>query len=218
MSRPSNFYLIAYNFLQALGWAVSLSRVMNSLVLTKSLNGAYNSAGDLIFFLQTLSFMEVLHGAIGLVPSGVLLPLMQWGGRTHFLLAIVRRLDEVQELPSIFITFFAWSISDIIRYSHYALNCAGYSPFWVTYLRYTAFIVLYPLGMAIGEMWIMYQALPLIKEKNLYADFFNRFPFNYYSFVMAVLVCYPFLWLKLYLHLFKQRRSKLGKRHHKKKN
>ncbi|RZC83988.1 hypothetical protein C5167_046776 [Papaver somniferum] len=192
MSRPSNFYLIAYNSLQALGWAVSLSRVLNSLVSTKSLNGAYTSAGDLICFLQTLSFMEVLHGAIGLVPSGVLLPLMQWGGRSHFLLVIVRRLDE------------------IIRYSHYALNCAGFSPFWITCLRYTAFIVLYPLGMAIGEMWIMYQALPLIKEKNLYADFFNRFPFNYYSFVMAVLVCYPFLWLKLYLHLFKQRRSKLG--------
>ncbi|RZC78703.1 hypothetical protein C5167_002905 [Papaver somniferum] len=200
MSRPSNFYLIAYNSLQALGWAVSLSRILNSFVSTKSLNGAYTFAGDLICFLQTLSFMEVLHGAIGLVPSGVLLPLMQWGGRTHFLLAIVRRLDE------------------IIRYSHYASNCAGFSPFWITYLRYTAFIVLYPLGMAIGEMWIMYQALPLIKEKNLYADFFNRFPFNYYSFVMAVLVCYPFLWLKLYLHLFKQRRSKLGKRHSKKKN
>ncbi|KAI3937960.1 hypothetical protein MKX01_027887 [Papaver californicum] len=186
MSRPSNFYLIAYNSLQALGWAVSLSRVLNSLVSIKSLNGAYTSAGDLICFLQTLSFLEVLHGDIGLVPSGVLLPLMQWGGRTHFLLAIVRRLDE------------------IIRYSPYALNCAGFSPFWVTYLRYTAFIVLYPLGMAIGEIWIMYQALPLIKDKNLYADFFNRFPFNYYSFVMAVLVCYPFLWLKLYLHLFKQ--------------
>ncbi|MCL7036648.1 hypothetical protein MKW94_007772, partial [Papaver nudicaule] len=89
----------------------------------------------------------------------------------------------------------------IIRYSHYALNCAGFSPFWVTYLRYTTFVVLYPLGMAIGEMWIMYQALPLIKERNLY----------------DVLVCYPFLWLKLYLHLFKQRQSKLGKHHSKKK-
>lgn len=31
----------------------------------------------------------------GIVPSGVLLPLMQWGGRTHFLLAIVRQIPEV---------------------------------------------------------------------------------------------------------------------------
>lgn len=33
----------------------------------------------------------------------------------------------------------------------------------------------------------------------------------------VVLLCYPFLWLRLYLHLFKQRRSKLGKHHGKKR-
>ncbi|OVA18277.1 Protein-tyrosine phosphatase-like [Macleaya cordata] len=187
MSRPSNFYLLAYNSLQAVGWAVSLSRVLSSFVSTKSFNGAYTSAGDLICFLQTISFLEVIHGAIGLVPSGVLLPLMQWGGRTHFLLAILCKLVEIQELPSVFITFFAWSLSEVIRYSHYALNCVGICPFWVTYLRYTAFIVLYPLGMAVGEMWLMYQALPIIKKKNLYADFFDGFPFNYYSFVMVLI-------------------------------
>lgn len=32
---------------------------------------------------------------IGLVPSGVMLVLMQWGGRTHFLLAIVSQITEV---------------------------------------------------------------------------------------------------------------------------
>ncbi|XP_019195095.1 PREDICTED: very-long-chain (3R)-3-hydroxyacyl-CoA dehydratase 2-like [Ipomoea nil] len=92
-------------------------------------------------FLQSLAFLEVLHGAIGIVPSGVLLPLMQWGGRTHFLLAIVRSITEVQELPAVFITFSAWSISEVIRYSHYALNCISSAPHWVTYLKYTAFIV-----------------------------------------------------------------------------
>lgn len=40
----------------------------------------------------------------------------------------------------------------------------------------------------------------------------------YLNFLYQVLLlCYPFLWLKLYLHMFKQRRSKLGKRHEKKK-
>lgn len=29
------------------------------------------------------------------MPSGVVHPLMQWGGRIHFLLAIVRQVDEV---------------------------------------------------------------------------------------------------------------------------
>ncbi|XP_058099074.1 uncharacterized protein LOC131243611 isoform X2 [Magnolia sinica] len=183
MPHPSNLYLFAYNSLQAFGWMLSLSRILSSFISTNSINGAYASAGDIICLLQTASFLEVIHSAIGIVPSGVLLSLMQWGGRTHFLLAIVRKIVEVQELPSVFITFVAWSISEVIRYSQYALNCIGMCPSWLTYLRYTAFIPLYPIGVAPGEMWLMYQALPLIKEKKLYANVFDRLPFSYYSFV-----------------------------------
>ncbi|WOK96941.1 very-long-chain (3R)-3-hydroxyacyl-CoA dehydratase 2 [Canna indica] len=205
MSRPSALYLLCYNSLQSIGWALALARILSS-----SVHGAYASAGDLICFLQAISFMEVVHAAVGLVPSGVLLSLMQWGGRTHFLLAILRQIPELQDLPSVFITFLAWSMTEVIRYTHYALSCIGISMSWLTYLRYTAFIILYPIGVAPGEMWLMYQALPLIKQRNLYANFFGRLSISYYYFVLVVLICYPVLWLKLYMHLFKQRRSKLG--------
>ncbi|XP_008788077.1 very-long-chain (3R)-3-hydroxyacyl-CoA dehydratase 2 [Phoenix dactylifera] len=217
MPQLSKLYLVFYNSLQCLGWALALSRVLGSVLATNSIRGAYASAGDIICLLQTISFLEVIHAAVGLVSSGAVLALMQWGGRTHFLLAIVRQIPEVQNLPSVFITFMAWSITEVIRYSHYALSCTGTCPLWLTYLRYTAFILLYPIGVAPGEMWLMYQALPFIKERDLYANFFNRLSISYYSFILAVLVCYPVLWLKLYLHLFKQRRSKLGKHQRKKR-
>nr|AKM76690.1 protein-tyrosine phosphatase-like protein [Pelargonium tetragonum] len=217
MPQLSNLYLFLYNSLQSIGWALALFRVLSSFVLTKSTHEAYASAGELICYLQTAEFLEVIHGAIGLVPSGALLPLMQWSGRTHFLLAIVRGITEVQELPSVFITFVAWSLSEIIRYPQYALSCLGHCPSWITYLRYTAFIFLYPIGMAPGEMWLMYQALPYIKEKHLYGDSLLGLPISYYNFVQVLLLCYPFLWLKLYLHLFKQRKWKLSKQHEKKK-
>ncbi|XP_059660693.1 uncharacterized protein LOC132307055 [Cornus florida] len=216
MSQLLNLYLFAYNSLQAFGWAISLFRIISNFVSTKSFDGAYSSAGELISLLQTVAFLEVLHGAIGIVPSGALVPLMQWGGRTHFLLAIVNRIEEVQELPSVFIAFVAWCLIEVIRYPHYALNCIGSSPSLITYLRYTAFIVLFPTGFT-GEMWLMYEALPFIKTKNLYSDLFDGFPFSYYDFVKVLLLCYPFLWLKLYLHMFKQRKSKLSKQHTKKK-
>ncbi|MCD9560914.1 hypothetical protein HAX54_019737 [Datura stramonium] len=54
-------------------------------------------------------------------------------------------------LPSVFITFSAWSLSEVIRYSHYALSCIGGPPYFITYLRYTAFILLYPIGVWPGE-------------------------------------------------------------------
>ncbi|KAJ8439915.1 hypothetical protein Cgig2_003981 [Carnegiea gigantea] len=165
---------------------------------------------------------------------------MQWGGRTHYLLAIVQKIDEVlsfssllpwllpknlrlvlkslqvQESPSIFATFVSWSICDFIRYSHYAMNCIGYCPHWSTFIRYTAFIPLYPLGAA-GEVWLMYHALPYIREKDLYGDFFSYFPLSYYTFIQILLLCYPLCWGKLYVHLLKQRQSKLGKHHGKKR-
>uniref|UniRef100_M1B9E8 Very-long-chain (3R)-3-hydroxyacyl-CoA dehydratase n=1 Tax=Solanum tuberosum TaxID=4113 RepID=M1B9E8_SOLTU len=68
----------------------------------------------------------------------------------------------------------------VIRYSHYALSCIGSPPYLITYLRYTAFILLYPVGVGPGEIWLMYQALPFIKTRNLYAD---TLPFSYYNFV-----------------------------------
>ncbi|XP_073156902.1 uncharacterized protein [Henckelia pumila] len=213
MAQLRNLYLISYNFFQALGWSFSLFRILSGFLSTQSIHGAYASAGELICWLQTLAFLEVIHGAIGIVPSGVLFPLMQWGGRTHFLLAVLRRIHEVQNLPSVAITFFAWSLSEVIRYSHYVLNLTGGTPKWITLVRYNAFIFLYPIGVFPGEMWLMYKALPLIKKKKLYAD---HLPFSYYNFVVLLLFCYPFFWLKLYLHLFKQRRSKLGKSKRKK--
>ncbi|XP_020113939.1 very-long-chain (3R)-3-hydroxyacyl-CoA dehydratase 2 isoform X2 [Ananas comosus] len=175
-----------------------------------------SSSVSLEGLLQAVSFLESIHAAVGLVPTGVLVSLMQWGGRTHFLLAIVRQIPEVQSHPSVFITFTAWCMSEVIRYSHYALSCIRICPWWLTYLRYTAFIFLYPIGVAPGEMWLMYEALPFVKERNLYSNFFNKFPISYYSFLVALLMCYPILWLKLYLHLFKQRRSKLGRQQRKK--
>ncbi|XP_020252582.1 very-long-chain (3R)-3-hydroxyacyl-CoA dehydratase 2 [Asparagus officinalis] len=217
MARPSMLYLFSYNSPSlSFGWSLALCKIVGNLITTSSIDGTYASAGDLICILQTISFLEVMHAAIGLVPSGVLLALMQWGGRTHFLLAIVRQIVEVQELPSVFITFMSWSISEVVRYSHYATSCIGICPSWLTYFRYTLFIPLYPIGVAPGEMWLMYQALPFIKDRNLYSKVFDKLPFSYYSFVMIVLVFYPILWSKLYLHLFKQRRSKL-KNHQKKK-
>ncbi|KAK6142109.1 hypothetical protein DH2020_006977 [Rehmannia glutinosa] len=234
MSQLRNSYLFFYNLFQAFGWGLSLFRILSNFISANSVTGTFSSAGELICLLQSLAFLEVIHGAIGIVPSGFLLPLLQWGGRIHFLLAIVRRIHEVQELPSVFITFIAWSLSEVIRYSHYALNCLGSPPNWVTFIRYNAFIVLYPIGVFPGEMWLMYQALPYIKKENLYAD---SLPFSYYNFVtvyffglknlynlpfrlsvQVLLFCYPFLWMKLYLHVFKQRRSKLGKQQKKKPN
>ncbi|XP_004961842.1 very-long-chain (3R)-3-hydroxyacyl-CoA dehydratase 2 isoform X2 [Setaria italica] len=134
MARPSKLYLVCYNSLQALGWFIALLRLLPCLAHPVSAHSAYAVAGDLICFLQTCAILETVHAAIGLVPTAPLLTVLQWGGRTHFVLAVVRQIPQVQSSPSVFITFMAWSIAEVIRYSHYALTTLKVCPSWVTYL------------------------------------------------------------------------------------
>ncbi|KAH7436666.1 hypothetical protein KP509_05G030200 [Ceratopteris richardii] len=103
----------------------------------------------------------------------------------------------------------AWSLIEVIRYPQYALSTIGLCPRWLTWLRYTAFIPLYPIGAWCGEVLLYYQALPYIKKSNLFGSFFDKLPFSYYNFIVAGLVLYPFLWLSLYMHMLKQRKIKL---------
>ncbi|CAK7331636.1 unnamed protein product [Dovyalis caffra] len=49
MPAFSKLYLFVYNSLQAFGWGVSLFAILNNFFSTHSLNGAYASAGDLIY-------------------------------------------------------------------------------------------------------------------------------------------------------------------------
>lgn len=205
-------YLTAYNFAQAFGWAVALGRISQQAARKHSIGVAFDAAGDLVRLLQLAAFLEVLHAVLGIVPSKVLPAFLQWGGRYHWIAAVVCNVKQVQRLPSVFITFAAWSLTEVIRYPQYALNMIGLCPWWLTWLRYSIFIPLYPIGALCGEVLLVYQALPFIKQMNLYDSIFSKLPFSYYNFVLVVLALYPFLWLILYIYMFKQRQSKLGKR------
>ncbi|GAY38176.1 hypothetical protein CUMW_034690 [Citrus unshiu] len=203
--QPIKLYLFGYNSLQAAGWIVAIFMLLSNLLSTKSIAGTFASAGEII-----------CQSCFGILPSGVRLPFMQWCGRTLFFLVTAREIVQVQDHPSLFITFLAWCLIEVIRYPFYALNTIGACPHWLTYLRYTMFIPLYPIGV-LGEMLLLYQAFPYMKEKNIFANFFAILPFSYYNVVQVVFVMYPFAWIKLYSHMLKQRGSKLGKRQEKKK-
>ncbi|KAH9326193.1 hypothetical protein KI387_006371, partial [Taxus chinensis] len=184
MGRLTSLYLFTYNAAQAFGWTLALIRLISNVSLTKSIDGAYAASGELICLLQLCAVMEVFHAAIGIVPSRVLPVLMQWGGRTHFVAAIVSQIPEIQKLSVVFITFMAWALSEVIRYPQYALSAIRLCPGWLTWLRYSAFVILYPIGAIVGEMLVMYQALPHIKKKNLYGNVFDKLPFSYYLFIV----------------------------------
>ena len=122
----------------------------------------------------------------------------------------------------------AWSITEVIRYSFYALGLIKsvpslltwmrYAHFYLIYLismlrfRYTFFIVLYPMG-ASGEVLTMIAALPEIySKKHLSFELPNamNFGFSYYYFVIILCLYYLPGFPQLYLYMFQQRKKYVG--------
>ena len=104
---------------------------------------------------------------MGIIAGSPVAALMQWGGRSNVLFAIIRCVPEVQATVAVGATFLVWSLSEVIRYPWYAAGTAGTCPYWLTWLRYTAFIPLYPVGV-VGEMAAVYLALPYIGQRKLH--------------------------------------------------
>ncbi|GAY38175.1 hypothetical protein CUMW_034680 [Citrus unshiu] len=98
--QPIKLYLFGYNSLQAAGWIVAIFMLLSNLLSTKSIAGTFASAGEIIWILQTAAFLEVVHGAVGILPSGVRLPFMQWCGRTLFFLVTAREIVQVHYVHS----------------------------------------------------------------------------------------------------------------------
>ncbi|CAH2099944.1 unnamed protein product [Euphydryas editha] len=171
-----------------------------------------SSSVDPQFLVCLHLFYKVLHAAIKLVPSSVIVVLMQVYSRVFLVLGILVATDSATVSPGLPLCILAWSITEIIRYAYYAFNLLNVVPQLLLFLRYSTFLVLYPLGIT-GELLCMYHSLDEIHEKQLYTiSMPNKwnFIFNYYY----ILIFYMFLYIPLFPYLFghmlKQRRKMLG--------
>ncbi|KAL4859657.1 Very-long-chain (3R)-3-hydroxyacyl-CoA dehydratase 2 [Chlorella vulgaris] len=207
----SRAYLLLYNVAMFAGWAYALYELAKHASAKNTVEGSYAAAGDTIRLFQLVSGLEILHAALGLVGGSWGAALMQWAGRSNVLFGVVAAEPEVQGSLAVGIMCWAWALSEVIRYPWYAASLAGICPRWLTWLRYTAFIPLYPLGV-VGEMWAVVLALPHIKQNGLHTISMpnaGNFAFDYSLFLKVLLCLYPFLWFRLYSFLFSQRRKKL---------
>ncbi|PNH00928.1 3-hydroxyacyl-CoA dehydratase 2, partial [Tetrabaena socialis] len=111
--------------------------------------------------VQGLSLLETAHAAVGLVPSSPVLALMQWAGRSNVLFLIVEPIDQLHASWWAVVLLACWAAAEVIRYPQYAMTVLGACPAWLTWLRYTMFIPLFPAGV-VAEMALMAAALPTL--------------------------------------------------------
>lgn len=72
---------------------------------------------------------------------------MQVSSRFLLVWAIVDSFPFLALSPVYSSMLFAWSVTEVIRYSYFALTLSGWQPRLLTWLRYNTFFVLYPIGI-----------------------------------------------------------------------
>ena len=192
---------LAYNAFHAVGWAYALALMMNSILLSGNGNefDFEASGGGVVVALQTIALVEPILCLFGVIPSSIITVIFQLIARNVVILLAVARHPELQDHTSVKLFLVGWMAIEVIRFPWLCFKIVGQPPKALTYIRYAAPLLLYPIGGA-GEGWTMWRA------KNS-AD---AFTFAGASFTLGSFIVYVYLplylpgFFYLYANAFKQ--------------
>ena len=124
----------------------------------------------------------------------------------------INHIESSQTSPGLTLMLLAWCLIEVVRYSYYATNLVNVNVQVLTWLRYTLFIVLYPMG-ATGELWCYFDSLSYLKNsKVMRLEMPNDFNLTFCPYVatMMLMIAYAPGFPPMYLHMLAQRRKVLG--------
>jgi len=201
-----NAYLLAYNLAQSAGWFFVLTTIISKYAATSSYSEAASAATPAVLFVQSLALLELVNSLLKIVPGSASSAFMQLFGRNAILFFWLYCSDLAN--GAVFGMYLTWSISECIRYPFYATSVFDSSPSLLVWMRYSAFAVLYPIGIAF-ECAVMHTSMPVIS--NLYpltVAGANLTPML--SYVYAA-YAYGVCGVALYRYMLKQRKKVLGR-------
>jgi len=174
--------------------------------------GLYPATRLTLQVFQTGAVLEIVHAATGLVRSPVMVTVQQVFSRVYVTWAILALCPPSQTSLGFPLLLFAWTITEIIRYSMYAINLFSSPPYFLTWLRYTFFIIAYPVGVT-GELLASYSAMLYSSEKGLLSITLPNslnFTFSFPLLILGIMLMYIPLFPPMYLHMFTQRKKVLS--------
>uniref|UniRef100_A0ABI7Y8X5 Very-long-chain (3R)-3-hydroxyacyl-CoA dehydratase n=1 Tax=Felis catus TaxID=9685 RepID=A0ABI7Y8X5_FELCA len=163
-------YLFMYNLVQFLGFSwIFVNMTVRFFILGKeSFYDTFHTLADMMYFCQMLSVVETINAAIGVIKSPVIPCLIQLLGRNFILFIIFGTMEEMQNKAVVFFVFYTWSAVEIFRYPFYMLSCIDMDWKVLTWLRYTVWIPLYPLG-CLAEAVSVIQSIPVFNETGRFS-------------------------------------------------
>jgi len=169
----------------------------------------YAAIGPQVAFVQTFAVLEVVHVLLGLVRSPLATTMSQVASRIWLVWGIVEQYPETRTNPIYALMVFAWSMTEVIRYSFYVFALLGFEPYPLLWLRYTTFYILYPTG-APSEAMIMFSTLP---SSSPFASSWisgRSWSLRDYAIGALFVIWWPGLYI-MYTHMIRQRSKVLGK-------
>jgi len=207
----SKTYLVAYNTIQTLGWSFLLFQMATHLLSGGEVATLYANTKLSLQIFQTGAALEIFHAIFGLVRSSVQVTTQQVFSRVYVVWAILYMCPTSQLSIGFPLLLFAWTITEIIRYSMYAVSLVGNPPFFLTWLRYTFFIIAYPVGVS-GELICMYTALLQAMQQDILSvqlpNMLNV-TFSFPLLILGIMLAYIPLFPPMYLYMFGQRKKVL---------
>ncbi|XP_055339758.1 very-long-chain (3R)-3-hydroxyacyl-CoA dehydratase hpo-8-like isoform X2 [Paramacrobiotus metropolitanus] len=188
-----------------LAWTVIGFQMLSSFRSGKDLYASVNPA---LQFFQTLAVAEIVHAAVGFVKSSPLLTGFQVFSRVFVVWAVLDYSVEARDSVGFPMLLICWTLAEMTRYAFYAANLINMDAPVLTWLRYTMFIVLYPIGIT-GELLATWQSMNKIVEKRPYCYSDNAVNWVWYVYVGLMLTYIP-VFPKLYLYMLHQRKKVLG--------
>eukprot|EP00741_Cyanophora_paradoxa_P024973 tig00000334_g24106.t1 len=214
-------HLTFYNSVMYAGWLVVAVKLGLLFVRegTAGLPKVHDALTPTIVLLQKGAILETVHSILGISRSPVMANVLQSYGRNFILFFCIDYVPGVAQANpyAVAALYFAWACIEIIRYPFYLLSDVGFCPSFLEWLRYTAFIPLYPLGAG-AEAFILYKSLPAIQAlqnaggiwkltlPNMANFAWDTVYYCWFHLVVAYAMAFP----QMYLHMFSQRRRKLG--------
>lgn len=212
-SLPRRLYLSLYNWTLLFGWCQVLYFVLKTLKESGH-ERVYNAAEKPFLLAQSAALLELLHGLVGLVRSPITSTLPQIGSRLYLTWGTLWSFPEIQSHVLVTSLLISWSITEIIRYSFFGFKEAfGFYPPWLLWLRYSSFIIFYPIGIS-SEVGLIYIALPFIKASERYCirmpNKWNLSIDYFYGAIFAMAIYVPGS-PHLYTYMLGQRKKALSK-------
>ncbi|XP_063704602.1 very-long-chain (3R)-3-hydroxyacyl-CoA dehydratase [Culicoides brevitarsis] len=213
--KAKKVYLILYNLLMWIGYMyiVIVMGIRYYAYGEASMPETYEALGPAFKFCQLLQYLEVMHPMFGYVKGGVLMPFIQVSGRAFVLFCMIEMEQRMWTKPVVFYIFVIWASVETVRYPYYLSQLFELEIGILTWLRYTMWIPLYPLGI-LCEGVIILRNIPYFEEtKRLTVEMPNAWNVTFdmptfmkiYLLVLAVPGTYMMM-----SHMAKTRAKKLG--------